>query len=124
MARPSKFSPETARIICQGIESGLSYDQAATAAGITYSTFIKWKQKGESEEKGILFQFLQDIKKAEDCSKQVLLSRIKDAGKDPRYWQANAWILERRFPKEFGKSETVKHTGEDGGPVEVKVIRI
>lgn len=118
--RPSKFTPETARKICDGIEAGLSYDEAAKSAGVTYVTFLSWKQKGEKAETGPFLEFFKDIKKAEDCSKAVLVSRIKDAGKLPQHWQANAWLLERRFPKEFGKSERVEHTGKDGGPIRLR----
>ena len=124
MARPSKFTPEAARIICEELADGATYEEAANAAGVSYVTFLSWKQKGEKDTEGPYLEFFNDIKRAEDCSKQTLLSRIKDAGKDPRYWQANAWILERRFPKEFGKRERVDLGNADGKPITVKVVKV
>jgi len=40
---------------------------------------------------------------------------IKTAG-DVGAWQASAWLLERQFPEEYGKKETIKHE------LQIKVI--
>jgi hypothetical protein len=32
-----------------------------------------------------------------------LLAQIELAGKNPQQWQANAWLLERLYPDEFGQ---------------------
>lgn len=37
-------------------------------------------------------------------------------------WKAAAWMLERRFGKDFGRREPVKieHTGKGGGPIQTQ----
>lgn len=115
--RPTKFSPELQEIICKKIADGATYAEAAEAAGINYFTFLRWRQAGEKQDSGRYCEFCEAIKTAEDQSKQTLLKRIVTAGKDPKFWQANAWILERRFPKEFGRRVNI--SGENGGPVAV-----
>jgi len=129
--RPSKFTPEIAKIIIEALEEGATFEAAAGAAGITWRTLLGWRQKGEAaaaarDEHGVewwkpkgndlqFLQFFQAIKTALDHSEALLLSRIVTAGKDPDHWQANAWILERRFPKKWGK--TVKLSGDPENPL-------
>jgi len=117
--RPSKFSIEKQDIICKAIANGSTYAEAAESAGVTYNTFLNWKQRGEKANSGRLFEFFQSLKKAEDQSEAELLSRIVDAGRDPKHWQANAWILERRMPDRWGRKDRMEMTGKDGGPVAV-----
>lgn len=33
----------------------------------------------------------------------------------PPHWQAAAWLLERKFPGEFGRRQAIDHSGEIGG---------
>ena len=41
-----------------------------------------------------------------------------------RAWQAAAWLLERRFPSEYGRPQRVELTGEGGGPVQVESTEV
>lgn len=122
--RPTKFSPELQEIICKKIADGATYAEAAEAAGVDYTTLLKWRQAGEKAEGGKLFEFYHAIKTAEDQSKQTLLKRIVTAGKDPKFWQANAWILERRFPQEYGRKDRMELTGKDGSSLVIKVVKV
>lgn len=41
-----------------------------------------------------------------------LLETIKTAAKDPKEWRAGAWLLERRYPDEYGRQKLdVNHSG-------------
>ena len=122
--RPSKFSPTLQLKICTTIADGATYAEAAEAAGIDYTTLLRWKQAGEKAKGGQYYEFCKALKKAEDQSESTLLSRIVKAGTDPKHWQANAWILERRFPHKWGKVDRMEHTGKDGSPLLIKVERI
>ena len=117
--RPTKFNPEVCQRIIDAIKNGATYHQAAEAGGVTYNTFINWKQKGEKEQSGVYFEFFHNIKKAEEGGENQLLQNIINAGKLPQHWQANAWILERRHPDRWSKVDRQEITGKDGGPISI-----
>lgn len=49
MGRPTKLTPEVANIIIQHIGECATYESAANAAGISYSTFRSWMVRGEQD---------------------------------------------------------------------------
>jgi hypothetical protein len=102
MARPSKLTPEIQNKIGDNIAFGLTYSLASEAAGITYKTFNDWMNRGKTEKSGKYHQFVQYIKKCNADGARKLLERLNDsvnAGNS----QVCMWILERRFPDEFGR---------------------
>jgi hypothetical protein len=46
--------------------------------------------------------FAERVARAENTAEFVFLTRIREAGKEPRYWRSAAWGLERMFPDRFG----------------------
>lgn len=78
--------------------------------GIAAETFYRWMREGEAARSGLRREFYETVKQSQARSKTILLNSIS---KDPS-WQAKAWILERLHHKEFGKRETISHTGADG----------
>ena len=103
MAAPSKFTPETVKTLLAGIRAGLPYHLAAEAAGISEATFYDW-QRGKfprGADKQLKSEFLEDLTRARGESARRLTTLISNAATDD--WRAAAWILERRFPKDFGK---------------------
>lgn len=120
MPRPSKFTPETVNLLLQAIRAGLPYHLAADAAGIGETTFYEW-QRGifpRGADKQLKTMFAEELTRARGASAARLIRVINEAA--PEDWRAAAWILERRFPKDFGK-HVLEVTGEDGGPVQVEV---
>jgi len=97
-----KYSPETVKTICDHILIGLSQKDAALMAGISESVFYLWKSQAEAGDPEKL-EFLESLKKAEAQLKASSLMEITKQGKENKSWQAIAWILERKFPKEFGR---------------------
>ncbi|HHT9109552.1 MAG TPA: hypothetical protein ACFYDZ_00165 [Candidatus Brocadiaceae bacterium] len=101
--RPSKFTPERRSAIVDAISHRIPYEYAALANGIAEKTLYLWLELGrEHQEAGIDSDysfFLQDIKRAE-------MQRIREhsdmIAAKPERWQADAWILERRWHKHFG----------------------
>lgn len=67
--RKSLLTEETTKEIMAGVAMGLSYKDAALFAGISESTFFKWKKKGEQQTRGKFFQFLQSLDKANVAAK-------------------------------------------------------
>lgn len=99
-----KLTPKTAEKIIELIENNVPYEMAAWGAGICEKTLYVWLSKGKEDEKNKIksafSELLQGVKEAE-CKKiaQHLLA-IQNQEKN---WQSRAWILERRWRKQFGQ---------------------
>jgi len=102
MARPCKLTPELQNKIGENVSLGLTYSLASEAAGITYKTFNEWNKKGQTEKSGKYYQFAQHIKKCNADGARKLLERLNDAA-EAGNCQVCMFILERRFPEEFGR---------------------
>lgn len=116
--RPTLCTPEVVNEIADAIKGGMSYEDAAALAGISRATLQNWKARAKAEnerlqEKGarirkkeqVFVDFLDTLKRAELEGKQYLLTIIANAGK--KQWQASAWLLERRYPDEYGRRQRV-----------------
>ena len=112
MGRKSKLTPEVQERICQYVRQGLTYEIAARAAGVSETTFYRWKQRGERSKRGKYREFWEALKRAESEAEQVLVRRILAASNDT--WQAAAWMLERRYPERWGRKDRVKHETDLG----------
>lgn len=113
--RNTILTSELQKRICENLMLGLSQQDAVTLAGVSESAFYEWLQRGRNEaerlrrsarakpraREAVFVEFAEAVKKAVAQSKRVLLGRIVDAGKTT--WQADAWLLERRYPREFGQ---------------------
>ena len=102
MARPCKLTPEIQQRIGDGVSLGLTYALAAESAGITYQTLNQWMQRGRNTTSGEYFKFYKFIQKCNADSARRLLERLHDAT-EAGNCQVCMWILERRFPEEFGR---------------------
>jgi transposase len=104
MARPSKLTSEIQQRIGDNIALGLTYRLAAQSVGITYKTLNEWNQKGQKEQSGKYYQFSQHIQKCNAEGAMKLLERLNEAVKagDTRICM---FILERRFPEDFGRRQ-------------------
>ena len=96
-----KFNDVAREKIVEGIRSGMTIRLACACAGITTETFYYWKDKGRQGIAGYK-EFNDDVGKAEMDSVSIHLENIAAAARKGS-WQASAWILERRFPADFGK---------------------
>lgn len=118
--RPHKFIPETVGLLMKGVRAGLPYHLAAEAAGIGETTFYEW-QRGEfprGADKDLKAHFAEDLMRAKGGSAARLMILVNNAAAED--WRAAAWILERRFPQDFGK-QLLELSGPDGGPMQVEV---
>lgn len=85
------------------VESGLTFQRAAQACGIGYSTFKTWMARGRKEKRGIYRDFMAAIKKADAQGEAWHLDNIKEHS--AKTWQASAWFLERKFPERWAKRD-------------------
>jgi len=111
MARPTKATPETIKAICDEIRSGSSQDDAARLSDVNIGTFYRWMNTNR--------EFSDAVQKAHADFKHANVLAIRAAGirKDKSgdlkgQWQANAWLLERKYSDEFGQKLTIKVTPE------------
>ena len=102
---------------------GSSNLEAALLSGIHEMSFYRWMQRGRTEHNRLIDEhdveddsveladsvelpfllLFQTVNKAIPIRKATLVQRIRKAGEDPRNWTANAWLLERMHPDEFGR---------------------
>jgi hypothetical protein len=94
--------------ICTYIENGNSNNDTCKLVGISDSSFYSWLadaekfQKGEEVQDGeIKLDLLDNIKRAEAGFKAFHINNITKSSR--KEWTASAWLLERKFPKEFGR---------------------
>lgn len=101
--RPSKFTEKRRSDIIDAISHRIPYELAAEANGITGTTLYAWLKLGrEHTELGIdsdYSVFSESLKRAEMTKVREHCDMI--AAK-PERWQADAWLLERRWYKYFG----------------------
>lgn len=103
IGRPSKFTPERRASIIDAISHRIPYEMAAEANGISGSTLYEWLKVGKEHQDDAIdsdySQFSEAIKRAE-------MTRVREhqdmIAAKPERWQADAWILERRWHKHFG----------------------
>ena len=91
----------------------MTVEAAVLLAGITTSTYYRWL---ESDEK-----FSEEIAQAHRFFEAIAISRIKQAATDRMDWKAWAWMLEKRYPDDYGKRQElqVKTESSSDGTSEV-----
>jgi transposase len=123
--RGSVRTEETRDKICKAIELGATYKLACFYAGISEATFYDWKAND--------LEFLEAIHIAEGKGAVNHLVNITRASKGVQNpdgdgyiltpsWQASAWILERRYPDEYGRrviDATVR--GDKDAPLQIEI---
>jgi len=101
--RKPKLTKELQDQICRLISAGNYIKTACQASGISEQTFNNWKNWGEKQSKGVYFEFLESVKKAEATAIAKNVTVIQLATRES--WQAAAWWLERKYPKDWGRKE-------------------
>ena len=112
--RPSKLTAEVTDKLVKAISQGNYYDAACSYAGIAYSTFREWMNRGEQEDGTEYSDFMEAIKKAESAAELRLVQEWQKH--IPNNWQAIATFMERRYPDKWGRRERrdINISGEMG----------
>jgi len=117
---PRKILDETIRDrLIQAIKLGAFIEHACIYAGINSSTFRLWRKHAQSGLEPYK-SFWEEVQQAESESIVRRIARIEKAGLDGS-WQADAWILERKYPDKFGKRDHLKVEADPNAPVEVEL---
>lgn len=130
--RKTLLDEERARIITEALENGVAAKHAVRAADIDESTYYNWLRRGReerdrqvagldpNENESQYLQFVQSVEKAEAVGATRHMENISQNALNGT-WQASAWILERRFPHEYGRLERQEISGPEGGPLRIDV---
>ena len=113
MARPSKLTPEVTKRLTEAIRAGNYYEAACGYAGIHYSTFRKWMQKGEAAKSGKYREFFEAVTRAEYEAEVRMVAQWQKHM--PEDYRAIRDFLERRYPERWGRKRLdIEHSGEIG----------
>ena len=86
----------------QAIALGATYQLAALYAGISESTFTRWRAQAEGAKPGTpLAQLRERLRQAEGRAALTWLARIEQAAANGD-WRAAAYKLEKRYPDQYG----------------------
>lgn len=111
--RPTGLTPEVADSILSVIADGGSLRDAAASVGVRHTLICQWRANGEKPGARAHFaDFADRLKATRAAAKLDMIALItKHARKS---WLACAWILERRYPNEFGLRHRVQAQIESG----------
>jgi len=142
MPRKTILTPDKAKRIADLIAAGNDQETAAQAAGISKSTHYSWLSRGRLERERLealenqedqesteeiepeeserpFVEYLDAIEKALAEAEAGLVLHIRTAAKEPRTWQAAAWLLThgpaRQKWKDVNRTEI---SGPDGKPIQ------
>jgi transposase len=95
------LTPERSETIITAVRNGMRLDTAALYSGVGKETFWRWLRQGRGEHATEPFKtFADDLDQALAQWEATKVLQISKAG--DKQWQANAWLLERRMPNEYG----------------------
>ena len=121
-----KLSDDVIEAVADAIRSGASIDTAARFSGLHRATYHRWMQEGRDAMRGdgpvpealaMQVKFVEAMEVALAEFKVKLTGEIYAHGKEN--WTALAWLLERRFPDEFGRRARLEHANADGQPFRI-----
>jgi hypothetical protein len=109
------YTPELHAAIVKSLRHGAYQVHAANGAGISITTLQRWVKLGRNGVEPYV-RFAEDVDRAraEDALRnQAIISAA--ALKD---WKAAAWLLERKFPKLYGRRPAMDNVDDLPPPAE------
>jgi hypothetical protein len=140
MARPTKLTERRLHRLQRAIATGLPFKIAAKGCGIDFTTLRNWIKRGEAEltdldpavevdpdedpeafnQLPIHVRLVLLCERAEFDAAQSAMATVRrgltpnSKSDAPAAWQSGAWLLERRYPAEFGQRRNpLEHRGEE-----------
>ena len=106
--RPTLYTQELSERLLKDVEDGATFEIAAEANGISGNTLYEWL--GRSREGDPKYAGLHDaLARARASYKRAAIERIRKGvlNSGERDWKAEAMLLERLYPNEFGPQAAV-----------------
>lgn len=108
VGRPDKFTPERRKAILESIASRVPYEIAAEANGICEDTLYDWIKHGRYDQKeGIESEYAKFSEAIKQIEAIKITHHLNTIESKPERWQADAWILERRWWQHFSPNAAV-----------------
>lgn len=112
MGKPRKLTRDLIKEAATLKGQGLNNQDICHVLRVNESTWYGWLQTetstGEPVEKNRLeMELIDALKNAEADYKAALLLNIARQGEE-RDWKAHAWLLERKYPSEFGRVDRLQ----------------
>lgn len=100
--RPNILSKKIQDTVVEWLRAGNTQRAAAAAAGISFDTLKRWRKLGKRGNDEYLDFFTQTELAASACESDLV--RVIRGAASAGDWKPAAWMLERRFSKEWWKS--------------------
>ena len=130
--------------LVKALKDGYWREGACIKAGISKASFYSWLKQGEEAAEKIeqllikdikpediesnltdndlkYLEFLYAIQEAEIEIAGLAIKSVKKGFDSKDGWRAAISFLERRFPKQFAKTEKFEHTGKEGELLAVQI---
>jgi len=111
--RPSKFTPERRSAIIDAIAHRIPYEMAAEANGISGETLYEWLRIGKEHRDQNIDS---DYSVFSEALKRAEMTKVREhtdiIAARPERWQADAWLLERRWHKHFGANAALNELNQ------------
>jgi hypothetical protein len=134
MARKTKLDAELTKKLCKKIELGMPYTLACKFVGISYQTFLNWKERARQETERVeanpnasirkserpYVEFFDKVRGAEAKAIETNLQKIGDAASNGS-WQAAAYILKCRYPEYFNDTQNINMKAEHSGGITIEL---
>jgi hypothetical protein len=104
----------------RAVRSGAPLTTAAAFVGVGRATLFDWLRVGRRDIEASNVdtahaRFVLAAEQAMAACDVTSVRLIESAGKDPKFWTARAWLLERRDPERFGRREPFGPRPKDDG---------
>ena len=103
--RKTKLNDDRIKAICKYVEEGLTYETAARLAGIDPATLHRWRREGAQAKRGLKKKLVEELEVANAKAQQKLVAQVKQEKGGAK------WILERRWPHDWGQKIEVRADG-------------
>ena len=103
--RPSLYTPALHERVCALVAVRVPIRTACQLEGIGARTLYDWRERGKLGQEPFA-SFEQDLAIAVARAEATAVQFIATAAADN--WKANAWWLERRFPKRYGAKQQLR----------------
>ena len=120
--RPAKNVADHRERILEAICAGATYKLAAQAGGISYDLLRQWLKRADEDAAGNeeYRAFAADLRAAEIEGLQQSLTVIRSSTD----WRSHAWLLERRWPEDYGRRDHLELANDEDKPITVSGITV